>query len=149
MKFTVGLGTWEWPNSIVSNPPNQDDGLPSRGLAFSYGDILHVVNASDDEWWQARKVLPNGEEGALLGVVPSKLRWERKTGKKNRRLVFNSSRSSSSLDRAGGAAAMNRHGRSKGQKIAFSRKFPFMKSRERLNRLDDDDDMNGDADSNG
>ena len=66
-----------------------------------------------------------------------------------RRLVFNSSRSSSSLDRAGGAAAMNRHGRSKGQKIAFSRKFPFMKSRERLNRLDDDDDMNGDADSNG
>ena len=62
----------------------QDDGLPSRGLAFSYGDILHVVNASDDEWWQARKVLPNGEEGALLGVVPSKLRWERKTGKKNR-----------------------------------------------------------------
>ena len=63
---------------------DQDDGLPSRGLAFSYGDILHVVNASDDEWWQARKVLPNGEEGSLLGVVPSKLRWERKTGKKNR-----------------------------------------------------------------
>ena len=65
-------------------PNQQDDGLPSRGLAFSYGDILHVVNASDDEWWQARKVLPNGEEGAVLGVVPSKLRWERKTGKKNR-----------------------------------------------------------------
>ena len=70
--------------SVVTNSTNQDDGLPSRGLAFSYGDILHVVNASDDEWWQARKVLPNGEEGALLGVVPSKLRWERKTGKKNR-----------------------------------------------------------------
>ena len=68
----------------VELPNLQDDGLPSRGLAFSYGDILHVVNASDDEWWQARKVLPNGEEGAVLGVVPSKLRWERKTGKKNR-----------------------------------------------------------------
>ena len=69
----------------------------------------------------------------------------------NRRLVFNSSRSSSSLDRAGTAGSMARHGhgRSKGQKIAFSRKFPFMKSRERLNRLDDDEDMNGDADSNG
>ena len=50
----------------------QDDGLPSRGLAFSYGDILHVVNASDDEWWQARKVLPNGEE-AGLGIIPSKV----------------------------------------------------------------------------
>ena len=30
----------------------QDDGLPSRGLGFNYGDILHVTNASDDEWWQ-------------------------------------------------------------------------------------------------
>ena len=69
--------------------------------------------------------------------------------------MFNSSRSSSSLDRAvGGGANSHRHGggggRSKGQKIAFSRKFPFMKSRERLNRLDDDEeDMNGDDDSNG
>ena len=39
----------------------QDDGLPSRGLGFNYGDILHVTNASDDEWWQVihEKVLPN------------------------------------------------------------------------------------------
>ena len=34
----------------------QDDGLPSRGLGFNYGDILHVTNASDDEWWQVRKI---------------------------------------------------------------------------------------------
>ena len=53
--------------------PSQDDGLPSRGLGFAYGDILHVTNASDEEWWQARKVLPNGEE-AGLGIVPSKVR---------------------------------------------------------------------------
>ena len=32
----------------------KDDGLPSRGLCFNYGDILHVTNASDDEWWQVR-----------------------------------------------------------------------------------------------
>ena len=32
---------------------------------------------------------------------------------------------------------LNRHGGK--QKISFSRKFPFMKSRERLNRLDDDE----------
>ena len=46
--------------------------MPSRGLGFAYGDILHVTNASDDEWWQARKVLPNGEE-AGLGIIPSKV----------------------------------------------------------------------------
>lgn len=32
--------------------PAKDDNLPSRGLAFQFGDILHVTNASDDEWWQ-------------------------------------------------------------------------------------------------
>ena len=63
--------------ALFDYDPSKDDGLPSRGLAFSYGDILHVTNASDDEWWQARKVLPNGEE-AGLGIIPSKQRWERK-----------------------------------------------------------------------
>jgi len=40
--------------ALFDYDPSKDDGLPSRGLAFSYGDILHVTNASDDEWWQAR-----------------------------------------------------------------------------------------------
>ncbi|QQP51152.1 Uncharacterized protein FKW44_012409 [Caligus rogercresseyi] len=121
--------------ALFDYEPSRDDGLPSRGLGFTYGDILHVTNASDEEWWQARKVLPNGEE-AGLGIVPSKIRWERKQGKKNRRLQFHGSRSSTSLDRS----STHNLRRSKGQKIAFSRKFPFMKSRERLNRLDDDED---------
>ena len=124
--------------ALFDYDPSRDDGLPSRGLEFAYGDILHVTNASDDEWWQARKVLPNGEE-AGLGIIPSKIRWERKQGKKNRRLQFHGSRSSTSLDRSLG----NINRRSKGQKIAFSRKFPFMKSRERLNRLEDEDELNG------
>ena len=89
----------------------------------------------------AFQVLPNGEE-AGLGIIPSKIRWERKQGKKNRRLVFHGSRSSTSLDRSMG----NINRRSKGQKIAFSRKFPFMKSRERLNKLEDDE-LNGDDDT--
>ncbi len=59
--------------ALFDYDPSRDDGLPSRGLAFSHGDILHVTNASDDEWWQARKVLPNGEE-AGLGIIPSKIR---------------------------------------------------------------------------
>ena len=37
----------------------RDSCLPSQGLSFSYGDILHVINASDDEWWQARLVTPH------------------------------------------------------------------------------------------
>jgi len=41
--------------ALFDYDPSKDDGLPSRGLAFSYGDILHVTNASDDEWWQARQ----------------------------------------------------------------------------------------------
>jgi len=137
--------------ALFDYDPSRDDGLPSRGLGFYYGDILHVTNASDDEWWQARKVLPNGEE-AGLGIIPSKARWERKQGKKNRRLVFHGSRSSTSLDRsASGASNGRRHGKGgHGQKIAFSRKFPFMKSRERLNNLpDEDDDVMGDGHDRG
>ena len=59
--------------ALFDYEPTRDDGLPSRGLGFNYGDILHVTNASDEEWWQARKVLPNGEE-AGLGIIPSKIR---------------------------------------------------------------------------
>eukprot|EP00092_Neocalanus_flemingeri_P024032 GFUD01026066.1.p1 GENE.GFUD01026066.1~~GFUD01026066.1.p1 ORF type:complete len:549 (-),score=59.43 GFUD01026066.1:181-1827(-) len=137
--------------ALFDYDPHKDDGLPSRGLGFNYGDILHVTNASDDEWWQARKLLPNGEE-AGLGIVPSKQRWERKMKMKNRTLRFGGhGRSSTSLDRMtyvknylNGTIAnirstgtLNRqHGK---QKISFSRKFPFMKSRERLNKLDDED----------
>ena len=40
--------------ALFDYDPHKDDGLPSRGLGFNYGDILHVTNASDDEWWQVR-----------------------------------------------------------------------------------------------
>ncbi|KAG9351217.1 hypothetical protein JZ751_025108 [Albula glossodonta] len=51
----------------------KDSGLPSQGLNFKFGDILHVVNASDDEWWQARQVTADGEVEEI-GVIPSKRR---------------------------------------------------------------------------
>ena len=46
----------------------QDDGLPSRGLGFNYGDILHVTNASDDEWWQVilEQISPQKQEEIKL-----------------------------------------------------------------------------------
>ena len=42
--------------ALFEYDPHRDDGLPSRGLGFNYGDILHVTNASDDEWWQVMKI---------------------------------------------------------------------------------------------
>lgn len=73
--------------ALFDYDPNKDDGLPSRGLPFRYGDILHVTNASDDEWWQARRVLASGEEEGM-GIVPSKRRWERKQRARDRTVKF-------------------------------------------------------------
>ncbi|XP_041482791.1 discs large homolog 1-like protein isoform X2 [Lytechinus variegatus] len=66
---------------------NRDSGLPSQGLSFDFGDIIHVTNASDDEWWQARHILPNGEEGEI-GIIPSKRRVERKEKARLRSVKF-------------------------------------------------------------
>uniref|UniRef100_A0A4W5P5D5 Uncharacterized protein n=1 Tax=Hucho hucho TaxID=62062 RepID=A0A4W5P5D5_9TELE len=54
----------------------KDSGLPSQGLNFHFGDILHVVNASDDEWWQARQVT-HKEEVDEVGVIPNTTRLKR------------------------------------------------------------------------
>ncbi|XP_073726306.1 disks large homolog 1 isoform X19 [Misgurnus anguillicaudatus] len=64
----------------------KDSGLPSQGLNFRFGDILHVLNASDEEWWQARHVTPDGE----MGVIPSKKRVERKERARLKTVKFNS-----------------------------------------------------------
>lgn len=107
--------------ALFDYDPNKDDGLPSRGLAFRYGEILHVTNASDDEWWQARRVNPQGvEEG--LGIIPSRRRWERKQRARDRSVKFHCHMpvildKQSTLDR-------------KKKNFSFSRKFPFMKSKD-------------------
>ncbi|XP_052333136.1 discs large homolog 1-like protein isoform X20 [Oncorhynchus keta] len=90
----------------------KDSGLPSQGLNFKFGDILHVVNASDDEWWQARQVTPEGESEEV-GVIPSKRRVEKKERARLKTVKFNSK----SRDR--GSLNDNR------KKNLFSRKFPF------------------------
>ncbi|XP_037402951.1 disks large homolog 2 isoform X27 [Pygocentrus nattereri] len=67
---------------------SKDSGLPSQGLSFRYGDILHVINASDDEWWQARRVTPDGDSEEM-GVIPSKRRVERKERARLKTVKFN------------------------------------------------------------
>ncbi|XP_077361896.1 discs large homolog 1-like protein isoform X5 [Festucalex cinctus] len=66
----------------------RDSGLPSQGLNFKFGDILHVLNASDDEWWQARHMTPAGDVQEV-GVIPSKRRVEKKERARLKTVKFN------------------------------------------------------------
>ena len=57
----------------------KDSAIPGQGLSFNHGDILHVRNASDEEWWAASLVTGTldaqgnvSEEG--IGIIPSKRR---------------------------------------------------------------------------
>ncbi|XP_068122789.1 disks large homolog 2 isoform X4 [Hyperolius riggenbachi] len=67
---------------------SKDSGLPSQGLSFRFGDILHVINASDDEWWQAKRVTLDGDSEEM-GVIPSKRRVERKERARLKTVKFN------------------------------------------------------------
>ncbi|XP_043991113.1 discs large homolog 1-like protein isoform X15 [Gambusia affinis] len=96
----------------------RDSGLPSQGLNFKFGDILHVVNASDDEWWQARHLTPQGEQEEV-GVIPSKRRVEKKERARLKTVKFNAK----TRDRG---QSVN----DKRKKNLFTRKFPFYKSKE-------------------
>uniref|UniRef100_A0A673LZE0 Disks large homolog 2 n=1 Tax=Sinocyclocheilus rhinocerous TaxID=307959 RepID=A0A673LZE0_9TELE len=99
----------------------KDSGLPSQGLSFRYGDILHVINASDDEWWQARRVTLEGDSEEM-GVIPSKRRVERKERARLKTVKFNAK--PGSLDSKGSFSEKRR------KNFIFSRKFPFYKNKD-------------------
>ncbi|XP_051542229.1 disks large homolog 2-like isoform X3 [Myxocyprinus asiaticus] len=99
----------------------KDSGLPSQGLSFRYGDILHVINASDDEWWQARRVTPEGDSEEM-GVIPSKRRVERKERARLKTVKFNAK--PGSLDSKGSFSEKRR------KIFIFTRKFPFYKNKD-------------------
>ncbi|XP_074658045.1 disks large homolog 1-like isoform X2 [Tubulanus polymorphus] len=73
--------------ALFDYDPTKDSGLPSKGLAFHYGDILHVTNASDDDWWQATRLTPDGDEEGL-GIIPSKKRVEKKERSRLKNVKF-------------------------------------------------------------
>lgn len=114
--------------ALFDYDPDRDDGRPARGLPFRHGDVLHVTNASDDEWWQARRVLGEGEEGEF-GIVPSKRRWERKSRARDRNVKFQGHSSSSTTTTNNTVEKQSTLDRKK-KKISLSRKFPFMKSKD-------------------
>ncbi|XP_063693820.1 disks large homolog 2-like isoform X2 [Bolinopsis microptera] len=94
---SIGSGTLKtnmkkslYVRALFDYDKSKDPDLPGPGLSFRHGDILHVINASDDEWWQARRVTADGtEEGR--GVIPSKKRVEKKERSRNRSVKFSSS----------------------------------------------------------
>ncbi|XP_014673326.1 PREDICTED: LOW QUALITY PROTEIN: disks large homolog 1-like [Priapulus caudatus] len=90
--------------ALFDYDPARDSGLPSRGLPFGYGDILHVTNASDDEWWQARKVLVDGDEEGI-GIIPSKKRVERRERSRVKQVKFSGKGGGGSGAACGGARA--------------------------------------------
>ncbi|CAO2643891.1 Disks large homolog 4, partial [Lemmus lemmus] len=86
MNSSLGSGT----ASLRSNPKRgfyiralfdydktKDCGFLSQALSFRFGDVLHVIDASDEEWWQAGRVHSDSETDDI-GFIPSKRRVERR-----------------------------------------------------------------------
>ncbi|XP_071754339.1 disks large homolog 4 isoform X1 [Centroberyx gerrardi] len=86
MNSSMGSGT----TTLRSNPKRgfyiralfdydktADCGFLSQALGFRFGDVLHVLDCGDEEWWQARRVSPQNE-AEEVGFIPSKHRVERK-----------------------------------------------------------------------
>lgn len=121
-----------------------DSGLPSKGLSFKYGDIIHVTNATDPEWWQAKIVCTNSHvdenstgDGDKLGIIPSKQRVMRKERKRINQVKFNSTPKSLEFNDQVPPSettlqAERQNGKRKKKatksKLRMTRKFPFMKS---------------------
>lgn len=111
---------------------------------------MHVTNASDDEWWQARRVIGDGEEDSI-GVVPSKRRWERKQRARDRSVKFQGHAQNNTMEKVIGKLffyyetkiktlhlqnspkQMSTLDRKKNKNFSFSRRFPFMKSKDERN----------------
>uniref|UniRef100_A0A8C4DSS6 Disks large homolog 4 n=1 Tax=Dicentrarchus labrax TaxID=13489 RepID=A0A8C4DSS6_DICLA len=92
MNSSMGSGT----TTLRSNPKRgfyiralfdydktADCGFLSQALGFKFGDVLHVLDCGDEEWWQARKVSPQNE-AEEVGFIPSKHRVERKEWSRGR-----------------------------------------------------------------
>uniref|UniRef100_A0A671RCY7 Disks large homolog 4-like n=1 Tax=Sinocyclocheilus anshuiensis TaxID=1608454 RepID=A0A671RCY7_9TELE len=86
MNSSMGSGT----TTLRSNPKRgfyiralfdydktADCGFLSQAVGFKFGDVLHVLDCGDEEWWQACRVSPQGDEEEV-GFIPSKRRVERK-----------------------------------------------------------------------
>ncbi|KAK3509429.1 hypothetical protein QTP70_035017, partial [Hemibagrus guttatus] len=67
----------EYSRALYDYDKTADGGFLTQAVSFRFGDILHVLDCSDEEWWQARRVGPQGDNEDI-GFIPSKRRVERK-----------------------------------------------------------------------
>ncbi|KAI3381843.1 hypothetical protein SNEBB_003584 [Seison nebaliae] len=125
--------------TLFDYDPGKDAGIPGRGLSFHYGDILHVTNAADIEWWQAKRVLnviPDDNQLAnmavggnssydnsvssastissnsslTMGIIPSAQRVERKEKARRRRVGFKSGHNKSNNNINNNSNTINMNG---------------------------------------
>ncbi|OAF65680.1 Disks large, partial [Intoshia linei] len=68
--------------------PSKDSGLPGRGLQFSYGNILKVINSGDEEWWKAKLLFVENEQ---IGIIPGIKRVIKREKLRLRNVKFNNS----------------------------------------------------------
>lgn len=59
--------------ALFSYDGSKETDRPGEGVSFNQGDVLHIVNGSDEEWWQAAVVDQDAKDG-VLGLIPSKRR---------------------------------------------------------------------------
>ncbi|XP_017774455.1 PREDICTED: disks large homolog 2-like [Nicrophorus vespilloides] len=91
--------------ALFSYNPFKENDLPGRGLGFKCNDILYVINASDEDWWQAKMMDEHGD----VGLIPSKSRIEKKKRSRERSVKFE---------------------QLKRRSLTLSRKFPFVKNQD-------------------
>ncbi|KAK3095808.1 hypothetical protein FSP39_019465 [Pinctada imbricata] len=124
--------------ALFDYEPTKDSGLPSKGLPFKYGDILHVTNASDDEWWQAKRVTPEGEEEGM-GIIPSKKRVDRRERARLKNVKFTGRTS----EKTNGNLQQQAANEKKKKNFSFTKRFPFMKSKDQSGSEDISADERG------
>ena len=64
----------QFSRALFDHDAIRDDDCPSYGLSFKHGDVLHILNGSDEEWWQAALVGSYANDGPQ-GLIPSKRRY--------------------------------------------------------------------------
>lgn len=87
--------------TLCSYEPSLDKGLPGKGLKFKPGDLLLVINANDNQWWQAMHIRRNlflssnnMNNSTILskerGLIPSLERVRNKSRFQKRHVEFDS-----------------------------------------------------------
>ena len=64
--------------ALYNYVPLEDIYIPCKelGLGFNKGDILHIINHDDDDWWQAYR--DEDKDQSLAGLIPSQSFQERR-----------------------------------------------------------------------